>query len=70
MDENIFLDSIGENDYTFGLYNNDLFVNMECMLSDLIRDGDAKPFVLVSETKKDNAYCTDVIPLNITFDDL
>lgn len=70
MDENIFLDYIEENDYTFVLYNNDLFVNMECMVSGLIRDSGAKPFVLVSETKKDNAYCTDVIPLSIIFDDL
>lgn len=52
MDENIFLDTIGENDYIFVLYDNDLFVNMECIVSDLIRDSGAKPFVLVSENKK------------------
>jgi len=70
MDENIFLDSIEEKVYTFVLYNNDLFANMECMVSDLIRDTGAKPFILVSENEKDNEHCADVIPLSITFDDL
>ena len=70
MDENIFLDYIEEKDYTFVLYNNDLFVNMECMVSDLIRDSGAKPFILVSENEKNKDHCADVIPLGIKFDDL
>ena len=69
-DEDTLLNSIEEIDYTFVLYDTNLFTSMKCMAADLIRDSGAKPFVLVSENDKNSDQCADVIPLSIEFKEL
>ena len=69
-DEDTLLNSIEEIDYTFVLYDTNLFASMKCMAADLIRDSGAKPFVLVSENDKSSDQCADVIPLSIEFKEL
>jgi len=69
-DEDTLLNSIEENDYTFVIYDTNLFASMKCMVADLIRDTGAKPFVLVPENDKNSDQCADVIPLSIEFKDL
>lgn len=56
-----FLDRLDDTEYQFVIYDIKPFVNMKCMIADIIRDNGAKPFVLVRNPSEDDDFCCDVL---------
>ena len=60
-DEEVFLDRLDDTEYTFVLYEAESFVNMPCMIVDLIKDSGAKPFALVHNLLEQDKSCCDTL---------
>ena len=44
--------------YHYVLFDADSLMQIHCLLSDLIRDRDAIPFIFISDKEKDSACCS------------
>ncbi len=61
LDDQKFLDRLDDTEYTFVIYDIDPFVNMKCMIADLIRDMGAKPLALVENVLDEDDCCCDIL---------
>jgi CheY-like chemotaxis protein len=70
-DEQKFLDRIDDTEYKFILYDIKPFINMKCMISDIIRDScGAKLFVLIHNASKDDDFCCDIVNEKADIEDI
>jgi len=68
-DDGLFMDYIESKLYRYILFDVEPFINIECLIVDIIKDNDAKPFMFVS--KNDNIdFCCDVLPYDISSEEL
>jgi signal transduction histidine kinase/CheY-like chemotaxis protein len=61
LDGELFMDRLEEVDYTFVLFEGDAVMNMKCLVSDMIRDTGATPFVILAEEQKEIDFCCEVL---------
>jgi len=54
---NVFMDKLENNYYTYVLFDVEPFMKIQCLIVDLIKDREAKPFMFISEKEKSNACC-------------
>jgi len=69
-DSQMFMDMLDETEYTFTIFDVAVFLDMRCMIADIIRDNGAKPFMLISEPTEEDALCCDVIDEKGNIEDL
>ena len=69
-DDNLFMNMLDRKDYTYVIYDLDVFSYMKCMIVNIIQDYDAKPVALISHDLMDTAHCADVIYLGIEYEEL
>jgi len=53
----VFMDKLENNYYTYVLFDVEPFMKIQCLIVDLIKDREAKPFMFISEKEKSNACC-------------
>jgi signal transduction histidine kinase/CheY-like chemotaxis protein len=70
QDENIFLNKIEEEAYTFVIYDIEPFLDNKCMIGDIILDSGAKPFVILSNELEEKEDCFEVFPMGVTSDEI
>jgi signal transduction histidine kinase/CheY-like chemotaxis protein len=58
---NIFMDKLENNYYTYVLFDAEPLMKIRCLIVDLIRDREAKPFMFICE--EDNNACCDTLSL-------
>jgi signal transduction histidine kinase/CheY-like chemotaxis protein len=64
-DDNLFMNMLDIKDYTYVIYDLDVFFYMKCMIVNIIQDYGAKPVALISHDLMDTVHCADVIYLGI-----
>ena len=69
-DSQMFMDMLDETEYTFAIFDVAVFLDMKCMIADIIRDNGTKPFMLISEPTEEDALCCDVIDEKGNIEDL
>ena len=57
---NVFMDKLENNYYSFVLFDVEPFMKIQCLIVDLIKDREAKPFMFISKKEESNA-CSDVL---------
>jgi len=68
--ENEFMDMIEIVEYTSVIYDVEPFMDMKCMIADVIRDNGAKPFVFVKKEFIDESYCAEALCIGMEFDEM
>ncbi|HIP52198.1 MAG TPA: response regulator [Campylobacterales bacterium] len=68
--ENEFMDMIEKVEYTSVIYDIEPFMDMKCMIADVIRDSGAKPFIFVSKECINDDYCAEVLCIGMEFDEM
>jgi len=61
MSEDDFMDRIEDTKYTYVLFEGRQFLNIKCLISDMVRGIGAKPFVIISSDEKNIDFCCDVL---------
>jgi signal transduction histidine kinase/CheY-like chemotaxis protein len=61
LDEEHFMDSIEQNRYKYVLFDGKPLMNVKCLVSDMIRDTGAVPFVILPPDQKKVDFCCDVL---------
>ncbi len=69
-DSQMFMDMLDETEYAFAIFDVAVFLDMRCMIADIIRDNGTKPFMLISEPTEEDALCCDVIDEKGNIEDL
>jgi len=69
-DSQMFMDMLDETEYAFAIFDVAVFLDMRCMIADIIRDNGTKPFMLISESTEEDASCCDVIDEKGNIEDL
>jgi signal transduction histidine kinase/CheY-like chemotaxis protein len=54
---NVFMDKLENNYYSFVLFDVEPFMKIQCLIVDLIKDREAKPFMFISKKEESNACC-------------
>jgi len=60
-DEELFMDRIEDTRYKFVLFEGRPFINIKCLISDMVKGIGAKPFVIISPDEKEIDFCCDVL---------
>jgi signal transduction histidine kinase/CheY-like chemotaxis protein len=68
-DENLFLNKVDEEVYTFVIYDIEPFREIKCMVADIIRDSGAKPFAILGDSN-DSEDCFEAFPLGIKSEEI
>jgi signal transduction histidine kinase/CheY-like chemotaxis protein len=68
--DDVFMDQLDRSEYTYVIYDLDIFSNMKCMIVNIIQDYGSKPIALASHNLIDDTHCADVIHLGIEHDEL
>ncbi len=68
-DENLFLNKVDEETYTFVIYDIEPFREIKCMVADIIRDSGAKPFAILGDSNEAED-CFEAFPLGIKSDEI
>jgi signal transduction histidine kinase/CheY-like chemotaxis protein len=55
--EAAFMDCMEDTRYRYILFEGKLFIKVKCLISDMVRDVGAKPFVIVSANEKEIDFC-------------
>jgi hypothetical protein len=55
------MNHLEEVDYTYVLFEGAPMENMKCLVSDMIRDAGATPFVILSNEQKEKDFCCEVL---------
>jgi len=61
IQEDLFMDRIEDTQYRFVIFDGTPFMNMKCLISDMIRSTDATPFVILLPNQKSVDFCCDVL---------
>jgi CheY-like chemotaxis protein len=61
MSEEDFMDRIEDTKYMYVLFEGRQFLNIKCLISDMVRGIGAKPFVIISSDEKNIDFCCDVL---------
>ena len=69
-DEEKFLDRLDDTEYTFVIYDAEPFINMKCMIVDLIKDNGAKPFALIHNLLEQDDFCCDTLEEKANIEDV
>ncbi|WP_415407551.1 ATP-binding protein [Sulfurovum sp. CS9] len=69
-DDHEFLDRLDDTEYTFVIYEAEPFVNMKCMIVDLIEDNGAKPFALIHSLSEQDDFCCDTLEEKANIEDI
>jgi len=57
-DKQLFMDRLKDTQYQFVIYEGRPFENAKCLISDLVKDTGAEPFVIVAEEEESGLdYC-------------
>jgi len=54
---NVFMDKLENNYYSFVLFDVEPFMKIQCLIVDLIKDREAKPYMFISKKEESNACC-------------
>jgi signal transduction histidine kinase/CheY-like chemotaxis protein len=54
---NVFMDKLENNYYSYVLFDVEPFMKIQCLIVDLIKDREAKPFMFISKKEESNACC-------------
>jgi signal transduction histidine kinase/CheY-like chemotaxis protein len=60
MSEELFMDRIEDTQYRYVLFDGKPLMNIKCLVSDMIRDTGAVPFVILAPDQKDADFCCEV----------
>jgi len=55
--DDAFMDKLENSYYSFVLFDVEPFMNIQCLIVDLIKDREAKPFMFISKKEESNACC-------------
>ena len=69
-DDQEFLDRLDDTEYTFVIYDAEPFINMKCMIVDLIKNNGAKPFALIRSVSEQDDFCCDTLEEKANIEDL
>jgi signal transduction histidine kinase/CheY-like chemotaxis protein len=61
MEEELFMDRIEDTSYRYVLFDGKPLMNIKCLVSDMIRDTGAVPFVILAPDQKDADFCCEVL---------
>jgi PleD family two-component response regulator len=64
-----FMNKLENKYYNYVLFDADPLMQIQCLLSDLIRDRDAVPFMFISDKEKDNA-CGNTLSINAVSEEI
>jgi len=59
--EEAFMDRMEDTQYRYVIFDGTPFMNMKCLISDMIQSNGAKPFVILSSDQKNIDFCCEVI---------
>jgi len=68
--ENEFMDMLEKVDYASVIYDIEPFIDMKCMIADVVRDSGAKPFVFVKKEFMNDSYCAEVLCIGMEFGEM
>ncbi len=60
-DEEAFMDRIEDTQYRYVIFDGAPFMNMKCLISDMVRSTGAKPFVILLPDQKNSDFCCEVL---------
>ncbi len=69
-DDQEFLDRLDDTEYMFVIYDAEPFINMKCMIVDLIEDNGAKPFALIHSLSEQDDFCCDTLEEKANIEDI
>ncbi len=69
-DDQKFLDRLDDTEYTFVIYEAEPFINMKCMVVDLIEEIGAKPFALIHSASEQDDFCCDTLEEKANIEDI
>ena len=61
IEEEAFMDRIEDTQYRYVIFDGTPFMNMKCLISDMIRSTGAKPFVILHPDQKNIDFCCEVL---------
>ncbi len=61
LNEDLFMDRIEEAQYQYVLFDGKPFMNIKCLVSDMIRDTGATPFVILASEGKEKDFCCEIL---------
>ncbi|WP_309498171.1 ATP-binding protein [Sulfurovum sp.] len=70
QDSQTFMDMLDVNEYRIVIYDPSVFLDMKCMIADVIRETNARPFMLVRNANDVEDLCCEVLDVNIEAEQL
>jgi len=61
LDEDIFMNQIESTQYRYVLFDGKPLMGVKCLVSDMVRDTGAIPFVILAPDQKDTDFCCEVL---------
>jgi len=61
LDEDLFMDRIEDTQYKYVLFDGKPLMKIKCLVSDMVRDTGAVPFVILAPDQKDADFCCEVL---------